>query len=42
MSHFVEYSVVFFIIALAVYYTWTRVLFKKSKSCSSGCGKCGS
>lgn len=42
MSHFVEYGLVFIIIALALYYVWTRVLSKKSSSCASGCGKCGS
>ena len=41
MSSWLEYAIVFIIVAVAVYYVWTRVLFKKSSSCSSGCGKCG-
>lgn len=41
MTSWLEYAIVFIIVAVAVYYVWTRVLFKKSSNCSSGCGKCG-
>jgi len=38
MNSFLEYAIVFLIIAVSVYYVWTRVLFKKSSKCSTGCG----
>ena len=41
MNSWLEYAIVFIIVATAIYYVWTRVLFKKSSGCKSGCGKCG-
>ncbi|WP_366513646.1 FeoB-associated Cys-rich membrane protein [Psychrobacter sp.] len=44
MNSYIQYAIVFLIFAVALYYVWTRVLFKKpskASNCSTGCGKCG-
>ncbi|WP_394211474.1 FeoB-associated Cys-rich membrane protein [Psychrobacter piscatorii] len=39
MNTWLEYLIVFIIVAISVYYVWTKIIFKKSRGCS-GCNKC--